>query len=81
MGETRSAVNLLLQVKLYSDADARLTVAKRMYMCRFGNISDPEYTLQQLRGMEGIRVREAYKLASKTTGSLPHMRGDEPIVI
>ncbi len=39
-----------------------------MYIRRFGNISCNNYTLQQLRGMEGIRVREAYKLASRTTG-------------
>ena len=39
-----------------------------MYIRRFGSISNPSYTLQQLRGMEGIRVREAYRLASRTTG-------------
>lgn len=67
-GETRSAENILLQAKLCMDAESRLEVAKRMYIRRFGSISDPAYSLQQLRGMEGIRVREAYKLASKITG-------------
>ncbi len=68
MGETRSAVNLILQAELCTNPDSRLEVAKRMYLRRFGKISNPEYYLQQLRGMEGIRVREAYKLASRTTG-------------
>ena len=68
MGETRSAANLLRQAALCSDSDTRLEVAKRMYIRRFGSISSPEYTLRQLRGMEGIRVREAYKLASRRTG-------------
>lgn len=67
-GETRSAANLLRQAELCVHPDSRLEVAKRMYIRRFGNISNPDYTLQQLRGMEGIRVREAYKLASRTTG-------------
>lgn len=68
MGETRSAENTILQAKLCMNQDTRLEVAKRMYIRRFGSISDQSYTLQQLRGMEGIRVREAYRLASKTSG-------------
>lgn len=68
LGETRSAVNLLRQAELCICPETRLEVAKRMYIRRFGSITNQDYTLQQLRGMEGIRVREAYKLASKTTG-------------
>ncbi len=68
MGETRSAANLLRQAELCSNPETRLEVAKRMYIRRFGSISNPDYTLQQLRGMEGIRVKEAYKLASRSTG-------------
>ena len=68
MGETRSAFNLLRQAELCVNPETRLEVAKRMYIRRFGSITNQDYTLQQLRGMEGIRVREAYKLASKTTG-------------
>ena len=68
LGETRSADNTILQAKLCMDQESRLEVAKRMYLRRFGNIADPTYSLQQLRGMEGIRVREAYRLASKASG-------------
>lgn len=67
-GETYSARNLLRQAELCMNPDTHLEVAKRMYLRRFGSITRDDYTLQQLRGMEGIRVREAYKLASKATG-------------
>ena len=67
-GETQSAENLLLQARLCTNPETHLEVARRMYRRRFGSISDQSYTLKQLRGMEGIRVREAYRLASKTYG-------------
>lgn len=68
MGETRSAENLLLQAKLCMDSEKHLLVAKRMYKRRFPDLPEQEYTLQQLRGMEGIRMKQAYKLAAKQTG-------------
>jgi len=39
-----------------------------MYIRRFGEITSNDYDLKQLRGMEGIRVREAYRLASRMSG-------------
>ncbi len=40
-----------------------------MYCARFGDEHlDPGLTLQQLRGKEGIRVREAYAAASRASG-------------
>lgn len=68
MGETRSAANLLNQAKRCMDEKQHMKVVRRMYEIRFPNISCEGKTLQQIRGMEGIRVREAYKLWSKTTG-------------
>lgn len=68
MGETRSAANLLNQAKKCMDEKEHMEVVRRMYEIRFPNISCKGKTLQQIRGMEGIRVREAYKLWSKTTG-------------
>lgn len=41
---------------------------KRMYRKRFPGELDANLSLQQIRGMEGIRVREAYAAASKATG-------------
>ena len=68
VGETRSAKNLLLQAKACMDRERHLEVAKRMYRIRFSNLKSEGLTLQQLRGMEGIRVRKAYELAASTTG-------------
>ncbi len=68
IGETRSGKNLLTQAKACMDADRHLEVAKRMYQIRFPKLKVGGMTLQQLRGMEGIRVRKAYELAAKTTG-------------
>ena len=67
-GETRSAENLMLQAKLCMNPELHKSVVQRMYLRRFGSIADESYTIQQLRGMEGVRVREAYQLASKTYG-------------
>lgn len=39
-----------------------------MYEMRFPESLDPSLTLQQIRGREGIRVREAYARASRDTG-------------
>jgi CRISPR-associated protein Cas1 len=43
-------------------------VVLRMYRLRFGGEWDSGWTLQQIRGKEGIRVQEAYAKASRETG-------------
>lgn len=68
MGETRSARRLLHQAWLCSRPGTRLAVAMRMYRMRFEDSLDPDLTIQQLRGKEGVRVREAYARASRETG-------------
>ncbi|MBX6772057.1 MAG: type I-E CRISPR-associated endonuclease Cas1 [Chloroflexi bacterium] len=68
MGETRSARNLLHQARLWADPVRRLEVVVRMYRKRFSEPVDPSLTLRQLRGKEGVRVREAYARASQETG-------------
>lgn len=75
MGETRSAKNLLHQAALCMDPQRHMDVVRRMYIRRFSKIEYKDMTLQQLRGMEGIRMREAYRLASKTSG-IPWKRRD-----
>lgn len=67
-GETRSARNLLHQARLSTRASTRLRVAKRMYQIRFSELVEDELTVQQLRGREGVRVRDAYARASRETG-------------
>ncbi len=67
-GETRSAANLLHQAKVCMDAKMHMEVVYRMYQRRFVGIKTTGMTLAQVRGMEGIRMREAYRHASKLTG-------------
>jgi CRISPR-associated protein Cas1 len=67
-GGTRSAYALLKQARLASDETTRLQVVKRMYRMRFQESLDEALTVEQLRGMEGVRVREAYARLSRETG-------------
>lgn len=68
IGETRSSKNLLKQAAACMDEKRHMEAVRRMYQLRFPNIQTEGLTLQQIRGMEGIRVRKAYALAAKTTG-------------
>jgi CRISPR-associated protein Cas1 len=68
MGETRSARRLLYQARMCSDPQLRLQVVRKLYELRFQESLAPQLTLQQIRGKEGIRVREAYAKASRETG-------------
>jgi len=59
-GETRRAYHLLKQAELACDPRQRLAVAMRMYRQRFQESLAPGLTIEQLRGHEGVRVRQAY---------------------
>ncbi len=73
-GETRKAYHLLHQAKLASDPEKRLQVVRRMYEHRFQQQLGSELRLQQIRGLEGQRVRQAYARASQTYGVEWHGR-------
>jgi CRISPR-associated protein Cas1 len=68
LGETRRAYHLLKQAGLASNPKQRLEVIHRMYRKRFAGPIDHELSLEQIRGMEGSRVRSAYYQASRTFG-------------
>lgn len=68
VGETRSAQNILRQAFLWADETRRLDVVMRMYQRRFPGPMRAGLALKQIRGMEGIRVREAYARASRESG-------------
>jgi CRISPR-associated protein Cas1 len=68
LGETRSARRLLHQAALWADPQQRLAVVMRLYAMRFDEPLEAGLTLRQIRGKEGIRVREAYARASRETG-------------
>ena len=67
-GETRKAYHLIRQAELVSDPSQRTQVVLRMYKKRFGEALNPDLTLPQVRGHEGVRVREAYAKASQEYG-------------
>lgn len=59
---------LLYQAKLALDDSLRLKVVRRMYEVRFGETPPERRSVEQLRGIEGARVRETYKLLAKQFG-------------
>ena len=64
------ADRLLYQAKLALDDELRLKVVRKMYALRFGEEPPERRSVEQLRGIEGARVREIYKrLAANTAWS------------
>lgn len=62
------ADRLLYQAKLALDDDLRLKVVREMYRRRFGEEPPARRSVDQLRGIEGVRVREMYKQLAKQFG-------------
>lgn len=67
-GGTFSSRRLLHQAQLYCDEAQRLAVVYRMYGKRFPGEELKEKTIEQIRGMEGLRVRKAYEVAAAQHG-------------
>ncbi len=59
---------LLYQAKLALDDEARLRVVRKMYALRFGEEPPQRRSIDQLRGIEGVRVRELYKAMAQRVG-------------
>jgi len=59
---------LLYQAKLALDDDLRLKVVRMMYELRFGETPPQRRSVQQLRGIEGARVKKTYELMAKQFG-------------
>ncbi len=62
------ADRLLYQARLAFDEDARLKVVRQMYRFRFGEDPPAKRSVNQLRGIEGARVRKMYELFAKRFG-------------
>ncbi|WP_082075870.1 type I-E CRISPR-associated endonuclease Cas1e [Teredinibacter turnerae] len=56
---------LLYQAQLALDDDLRLKVVRKMYEIRFQEDAPKRRSVEQLRGIEGARVREMYKMLAK----------------
>jgi CRISPR-associated protein Cas1 len=59
---------LLYQARLALDEDARLKVVRKMYAMRFGEPAPERRSVDQLRGIEGVRVRKLYELIAQRHG-------------
>lgn len=68
LGETRRSANIMEQARVWADSSLHLQVVTRMYRMRFAERLDDRLTLEQIRGMEGVRVRDAYAKQSLRTG-------------
>lgn len=62
------ADRLLHQARLALDEPARLAVVRRMFALRFGEDPPTRRSVDQLRGIEGVRVRRTYELLAKKFG-------------
>lgn len=63
-----SVERLYHQARLWADPAQHLAVVRRMYTFRFSEPLDDGLTLQQIRGLEGVRVRTTYSRLRKQTG-------------
>lgn len=68
IGETQKGYKIERHAKLWADDKSHMVVVRAMYALRLGLNFDVGLTLEQLRGMEGVRVRDSYALAAKETG-------------
>ena len=59
---------LLYQAKLALEEEARLKVVRKMYEFRFDEDVSSDYNVEQMRGMEGARVKKMYELMAKRYG-------------
>lgn len=66
MGQARSEV-ARAHARLWANEGARADVARRMYARRFGGIL-PCAEIAVLRGMEGARVKETYRILAQQAG-------------
>jgi CRISPR-associated protein Cas1 len=67
-GETRRAHHLEAQAVAWASKRRHGEVVRRMYTMRFPEGLPEEFTLEQVRGHEGVRVRDAYAAAARETG-------------
>jgi CRISP-associated protein Cas1 len=69
---------LLYQARLALDDDARLKVVRKMYAMRFGEAPPERRSVDQLRGIEGVRVRNLYDLLARRHGVAWKRRDYDP---
>jgi len=68
LGETRRAHHLEAQAIAWASKKKHADVVRRMYTMRFSEGLPDGLSLEQIRGHEGVRVRDAYAAISRETG-------------
>ncbi len=76
-GNARSD-HLLYQARLVLEDDLRLKVVRAMYRYRFHEEAPQRRSIEQLRGIEGARVRAMYKLVAQKYGVQWNSRSYNP---
>lgn len=72
------ADKLLWQASIALDEGARLRVVRKMYAMRFGEAPPQRRSIEQLRGIEGVRVRQSYALLAQQHGVTWKRRSYDP---
>jgi CRISPR-associated protein Cas1 len=72
------ADRLLYQARLALDSDLRLKVVRKMYALRFSEDPPDRRSIDQLRGIEGARVRQMYANLAKQYGLVWQGRRYDP---
>jgi CRISP-associated protein Cas1 len=72
------ADRLLWQAKLALNEEARLKIVRRMFELRFGESAPERRSIDQLRGIEGARVRRLYELIAQQNGVTWRGRNYDP---
>jgi len=66
--KTRLSQGIEEQARHWADPERHLQVVRRMYQCRIPDPLPVSLTLQQIRGKEGVRVRDTYQQLAKAYG-------------
>ncbi len=72
------ADRLLYQARLALDPDARLKIVRKMYDMRFGEPAPSRRSVDQLRGIEGARVKRLYEALAHQNGVTWEARHYDP---
>jgi CRISPR-associated protein Cas1 len=62
------ADRLLYQAKLALDDELRKKVVRKMYEMRFNEVLPDQYSVEQMRGMEAVRVKKMYQMFAQQYG-------------
>lgn len=69
---------LLWQCRMALDPDARLKIVRQMFQIRFGEAAPSKRSVDQLRGIEGARVRTIYEGLARQFGVTWKRRNYDP---